>query len=185
MNRQNMVIAILCCLSAASSPATTASGWEKVLKNRLSEFLSCKDQTDDASPCNRFIGKALADVYGVDDFRDPSTKDQYLSANLIDAYLSVSKDWVALGTADQQQALNEAAAAANAGRPVVAVIPHEKHGHIALVLPGELTYSPSWKLNVPNSASFFLGNPAQSYVSEKLSKAFSSPADVKLFGRTQ
>jgi hypothetical protein len=178
------MIALLCCLSAVARPATIASGWEKMLKDRLSEFLSCKDQADDASPCNRFIGKALEDVYGVDDFQDPSTKGQYLSANLIDTYLSVSNDWVVLGTADQQQALNDAAGAANAGHAVVAVIPGVNHGHVALVIPGDLTYSPSWKLNVPNSASFFLGNPAQSYVGDKLSKAFSSPADVRLFARS-
>jgi hypothetical protein len=183
MIRKNLAISFICFLSVANSPGATASGWEKALRTRLSEFLSCEDQADDASPCNRFVGKALDDVYQVSDFRDPSIKGGYLSANLIETYVTVSKDWVPLGSADQQQALNEAAATANSGRAAIAIIPGEKHGHIALLLPGFPTHSPSWKLDVLNSACFFLGHPAQSYVSDKLSKAFSSPQGVKLFAR--
>ena len=166
------------------SGARTTPGWEKTLQSRLSEFLSCQNQVDDSSPCNRFVGKALSDVYGIDDFQDPANKSQYLSANLIAAYVTVSKNWVSLGTADSQAALTEAAAAANAGRAAIAVKPGDAHGHVALILPGPLQESPNWKLNVPNSACFFLGKPNQSYVGDKLSRAFSSPTGVKLFART-
>lgn len=172
-----MILSTTCALSAIS-------GWEKRLEQRLAEFQSCKEQSDDASPCNRFTGRALAETYGVDDFKDPTNAGQYLSANLMETYVATSKNWVLLGNGDDQKALNEAALAANQGRAVIAVKMGDEHGHVALVLPGELSRSSTWNLNVPNSACFFLGKPTQSYVGDKLSKAFGSPDGVKLFGRT-
>jgi hypothetical protein len=161
-----------------------AAGWESRLKERLSEFQSCKEKSDDLSPCNRFTGRALEEVYGVEDFKDPTHAGQYLSANLIEAYVATSANWVFLGGANEQKALNEAALAANQGRAVIAVRMGEQHGHVAIILPGQLTKSSSWNLDVPNSACFFLGKPSESYVVGPLSKAFGVPNGVKLFART-
>src|SRR5207253_10712805 len=94
-----------------------------------------------------------------------------------------SKQWIPLGQASDQKALDEAAAAANSGKAVIAIKPGEGHGHVAIILPGPATQSPSCKLTVPNSASFFLGKPAQSYVGDSPSKAFAAPDGVKLFSR--
>jgi hypothetical protein len=110
-------------------------GWESKLRNRLAEFQSCSVQDDDLSPCNRFVGRAIAEVYGIDDFKDPTNKGQYLSANLIDTYLVTSHNWVPLGDANSQRSLDEAAMAANKGRAVLAVRQGEKHGHVAIILP--------------------------------------------------
>lgn len=184
MNKLTAVaLLIVASLIAVGNTMGTEQGWEKRLQQRLAEFQSCKEQVDDLSPCNRFTGQALADVYGVPDFKDPTHPGQYLSANLIETYVATSKNWVRLGGADDQSALNEAAAAAEQGRAVIAVKMGENHGHVAIILPGSLTKSPSWNLNVPNSACFFLGKPGESYVGDKLSKAFGSPDGVKLFAR--
>jgi hypothetical protein len=178
-----MTVAIIPTSGSGGGPVISP-GWEKRLQQRLGEFQSCKEKIDDSSPCNRFVAQALSDVYGIHDFEDPAKKGQYLSANLIEAYVLFSKDWVLLGMADSQKALDEASSSANKGYAVIAVRPGEDHGHVAIVLPGPLSNSPSWKLNVPNSASFFLGKATQSYVGDKLSKAFATPTGVKLFARS-
>jgi hypothetical protein len=175
-------LAILTVCVPVALLAGVHPGWEKHLKERLSEFQSCSNQTDDSSPCNRFVGKALADVYGIEDFKDPLT-GQYLSANEIDAYVVTHPDvWASLGDASNQSVLDAAATDAANGRAVIAVKPGEVHGHVAIILPGSQADSPSWHLKVPNSASFFLNKPQQSYVGDKLSKAFSSPEGVRIFG---
>lgn len=173
-----IVIELAGGLEAAQVPSP---GWERRLQNTLAEFLSCKERTDDSSPCNCFVGRALAEVCEIDDFEIPGKKDQYISANLIEVYVVTSPHWVLIGTAEKQKSLDEATVAANAGRAVIAVRPGERHGHVAMVLPGIQSFSPSWNLRVPNSASFFLGKPGQSYVGGGLSKAFTSPEGVKLF----
>jgi hypothetical protein len=187
MKERNIHLILLCtlldALTASAFGQTVAADWQKRLEQRLAEFQSCSEAADDSSPCNRFVAQAFAGVYGIHDFEDPSKQGQYLSANVIEAYVTVTKAWVFLGYADTQQALDEATAAANEKRAVIAIKPGEEHGHVAIVLPGPQTDSASWKLKVPNSACFFLGKPHQSYVADKLSKAFASPAGVKLFGR--
>jgi hypothetical protein len=59
---------------------------------------------------------------------------------------------MSLGPANEQTNLNEAAAAVCDGRPVIVVrVSKEQHGHVAMTLPGPLTRSTSWSLDVPNS----------------------------------
>src|ERR1700675_4276886 len=73
--------------------------WSGELSRMLSEFFSCQDKADDKSPCNRFVGRALKEVYNVDDF-GPDVKGDYLDANGIAAYIATSEKWALLGTAD-------------------------------------------------------------------------------------
>jgi len=163
--------------------AQTNNQWSADLNRMLNEFKSCQDNAeDDQSPCNRFVGKALRRVYNIDDF-GPDGNGEYLDANTIASYLATSDKWVFLGMAADQKTLNEAQDDANKGRAVVAVKPGDSHGHIAIVLPGELSPSANWKgLNCPNSASFFYKNLDESYVGKKLSYAFTAPDDVKIYG---
>jgi hypothetical protein len=78
-----------------------------------------------------------------------------------------------LGTADRPETLEEAARRANLDKlPVIATRSSQPHGHVALILEGKMSYSGSWKANVPNSASFLYKNPQASYVGKSLSFAF-------------
>jgi hypothetical protein len=152
----------------------------------VSEFLSCAQKGDDKSPCNVFLARAIKKVYGTDDFENPSKTGTYLDANEIAAYVATApQKWTLLGVASNQTSLNEAQFQANHKKAVIAVYSSPPHGHVCLILPGNLTDSASWKLKVPNSASFFLDNPSQSYVGEPLSKAFANDKkdQVKLYGR--
>jgi len=158
--------------------------WKQDLTNMLTQFLQCDDPLDDISPCNKFVSEALESAYKVKDFYS-SSKNRHLLANEIYDYLGNSDKWTLLGKASDQSALNNAQGYANLKKAVVAVYKGETNGHIALILPGNLSQSGTWSLKMPNSASFFIHKPQKSYISKKLSYAF--PGDIKdnvlIYGR--
>jgi hypothetical protein len=163
--------------------------WEADVQQILDQQLACTTPIDDLTPCNVFLGRALKRVYGIDDFEVPGKPDTFLSANQIVTYVSVtnSDKWTSLGTANSQEALDQAQSYAN-GHPakaVIAVWMGTAHGHVALIVPGQEHWSSTWKSNVPNSASFVLQDEADSYVGGLLSKAFGpdKKAAVTLYGR--
>ena len=91
----------------------------------------------------------------------------------ITEFLENSSQWTKIGFAYTQQNLTKAQELANSGKAVVAIyIGEDNLGHVSIILPGELTTSGSWGLKVPNSASFFMNTPQQSYLNKPLSYAF-------------
>jgi len=137
----------------------------------------------DQSPCNWFVGKALQEVWKLDDFK---SSPGYLTANEISTYLLTHcPPWKSLGTAADQSVLKNSQQAANDSMPVVAVRPDTPNGHVALIIPGKLEHSTTWNLEVPNSASFIWKKPADSYVGRRLSEAFRNDykPDVKIYTR--
>jgi hypothetical protein len=177
-----MVFSLVYVLGSHAAAGTPGGDWQADVQALLSQYLACQEPIDDTSPCNRFLGKALKSVYGISDF-DVAPND-YMLANDIAIYVATNPDkWTSLGTADSQDALDQAAGYANLQKAVIAVHPGTGHGHVALVLPGALTPSGNWGLNVPNSASFFQNKPKQSYVGRGLSYAFTAPAGVTIYGR--
>jgi len=162
--------------------------WQKHVEWLLNEQMSCSgaDPKNDQSPCNRFVGRALERVYGINDF---TVSGDYLDANAISTYLLThTPPWRELGRAGDQTVLQTAQQYANEGRPVLAVRPDTPHGHVALVLPGKLKQSSTWTMSVPNSASFTLDAPTNekhTYVGGPLSRAFSNSKkeDVKIYVR--
>lgn len=182
-------------LTAASLISANADGfigsknpaWAKHVEWILGEQMSCQQAVDDVSPCNRFIGRALERVWGYTDFKTTTAPPaDYLLANEIGSALLTMKDrWVEIGRANDQSNLSAAADWADKGHAVIAVRPDSPNGHVALVLPGPLTASGKWGLNVPNSASFLYNKPDLSYIGKPLSAAFAADkkADVKLYYR--
>ena len=148
-----------------------------------SQLAACRasDPTNDQSPCHEFLGRTLENVYSLTDFK---AGGRYLRPILLAGYISTHADqWLAIGRADDQTALESAQSRANAGFPVIAVGPF----HAALILPGRLAPSSSWQLNVPNSASFFPRSPSASYVGERLSQAWrkGDTLNVQLYYRVR
>ena len=152
------------------------AGRDTLATTKLSAQLSCDPTApiNDASPCNRFVSKGLVDLHGVSDF---VRGDGHLTANEIYDYVSQpSSGWKSIGVlADTDNSLC-AQFLANRGTPVIAAIKHAVHGHVALVLPGELKSSTTWGAFAPNSAAFkyFSPNSAQTYVNGRLSQAFTA-----------
>ena len=95
-----------------------------------------------------------------------------MSANRIADHVASGPDWRSLGKVfDADNALC-AQATVNAGYAVIAVMKGTKHGHVAVIIPGQSIDSATWKMPVPDSASFMLGKPETSYVGGPLSRAF-------------
>lgn len=156
--------------------------WANDVKTILASFMSCGGPTAANTPCNVFLGQALSRVYGIDDFK--ITGGGYMSANDIAGYVENDSKWTVLGAGNDANALKQAQGYANLGKAVVAVeYVQSGHGHVCMIIPGNLVFSPKWNLNCPNSASLFLGKPNSSYVGKSLAFAFSQPAQVKIYGR--
>lgn len=157
--------------------------WANEVNAILSEFLVCGGPIAENSPCNVFLSKAVKRIYGIDDFNIIGTNNQ-MTANQIAGFVENGDNWTLLGDATNQNCLNQAQGYANVGKAVIAVeYVSGAHGHVCLIIAGNLENSGNWKLNCPNSASFFLNKPAKSYVGRKLSYAFEKPQNVKIYGR--
>ena len=162
-------------MAAPPHSNSSVKAQEHHLKCLLGSLMSCRTAIDDRTACNVFVARGLKMCYGIADFCRPPRGDQkeetYLSANEIAA--NAAQSWHQIGTAAFQLNLNRAQASANGGRAVIAVrsMPGD-HGHVCLILSGELSRSDKWGLNVPNSASFRLDNIHGCYIGERLSKAF-------------
>ena len=128
---------------------------------------------NDRSPCNYFVANVLYIGFELSDFIN---NDNVMSAEQIFNYVRSEQQWKLLGSADQQAALEIAQSKANLGYPVIAV----ENSHIAIIVPGQMSRSSSWKLNVPNSASFMLDDVSRSYSSKPLSFAWKSTDKYKI-----
>lgn len=161
-----------------------AKQWQPILEDILQEFLQCtQDPKKSPTPCDSFVAKAVNQIYGVENFIKEDGK--YLTTNEMISYILVNQEWVDMGEAESQDVLSRAQELANELKPVIAVVFSESYSHTVLILPGELQPSGSWGKQVPNSSSFFLNAPKNSYVGKKLSYAwqnFEAP-NVKLYYR--
>jgi len=163
-------------LTTAVSSQEENSDWQAGMDHLLDLFLQCNASRVGEKPCGHFLAMALKRVYSIDDFLPD------LLPKEIAGYVDTSSHWNFLGWAWDQKVLNEAQDYANHNRGVIAVLPYTPHGHVALILPGEVEPSGTWRLKVPHSAGFF-HKPKASYVGKKLSYSFSSPDRVRIYGR--
>jgi len=163
-----------------------AQDWGAEVEKMLHEFMACKSPIDDKSPCNVFVSRALARVYGIHDFESANNGTGHLSANQIaDKLAAPGSNWTKLGNAGDQAVLEQAQGYANLKKAVIAVYKGEGHGHVAIILPGKSVASSAWALKVPNSASFPLDEPQKAYIGKPLSNAFgaSKKSVVLIYGR--
>lgn len=147
------------------------------LNRDLEQFKACNSgaTVKGINPCNKFIGSALTTIYNINDFYSKE-QGRHMLVSEISSYLSGNTSWNLLGKGFDQQALTKAQEIANAGKAVVAIyLNSEGIGHISIILPGELKPSGTWGFMVPNSASFFISDPAKSYVGKGLSYAYERP----------
>ncbi len=159
------------------------------IEGKLMEYRACRQEAgliegdlNDRSACNWFAARALGAVYGIDDFLK-NNKLSWMSANEMLDYVKQSDRWTRLGDATDNVALQNAAAGAASGHAILAIRRGAPHGHVAVILPGELKKSTTWNMDVPNSASFQLDSVDNSYVGCRLSAAFQSPKGVELYFR--
>src|SRR6266567_2034604 len=181
------------CISTADSSCSAVVFNQKRQKDvvrKLEELSACAASSSVDTACNEFVSTGLASIWGIKDFQRGS---KVLTADEIAIDIQARKEWQQLGTADDQAVLKQAQASANCDAAVLAVMPAASpgsHGHVALVMLGNLQHSTNWGLEVPNSAGFFLSIPGtgpngnttreelekakKSYVGKPLSFAFSA-----------
>ena len=173
-------------LSPVSFGQKLNGNWEKDLMASFNKFLDCTSTGEGAlETCGVYTGESLSTVYQLKDFYSESL-GRYLVATEIAKFLKDNKQWSVLGHGYEQTALTEAQKYANERKAVVAVYLNEQGlGHTALILPGELQPSGSWRMRVPNSSSFFASEPDKSYVGKGLSYAFvkNMIKDVLIYAR--
>ena len=147
--------------------------WSAELDEAIAQFKSCENTTvAGVHSCNKFIGKTLKLVYQRNDFYS-KREGRYMLAGEIYDYLQNSKQWTYLGKGYEQAALTKAQQRANEKKAVVAVYRDSAgEGHVAYILPGDLQASGSWRLQVPNSAAYFIEQPERSYSNKGLSYSF-------------
>jgi hypothetical protein len=190
------------CETRPSRPPRTPA--ETAVISKLSVLQQCRAAIDDRTACNVFLGRALELLFGNTDFK--TSGGGYMLANDIASGLEntgASMGWSKIGVATDQGALNNAQAAANAGKAVVAArmgrvdaggVTHP--GHVVLIIPGtaqrydftdtvnghEIAFR--WgTLVAPNSASFFLDRPDKFFIGCPLSATWQAPDGVGLYSK--
>lgn len=173
---------LVCSLSHGQS---LNENWRKDLAASFEQFIQCTNSTGEKYQCSGFIGESIAKVYKTNAFFSDK-QSRFLHINEISKSLFENGQWMQIGHAYEQAALDEAQKQANSSKAVIAVYNTASGiGHIALILPGKLQYSGSWGFNVPNAASFFFNDSEKSFVDKGLSYAFSKNMikDVVLYSR--
>lgn len=173
INIKALLVLGMMFIAAGSYAQNLNQNWEGELSVELNEFKKCRSNGElSINPCSKSIGISFNLVYRVNDFFDKE-QSRYLTGTEINEFLQNSSRWTKIGFAYTQENLNKAQELANSGKAVLAIYMGEDNlGHVSIILPGELTTSGSWGLKVPNSASFFINNPQQSYLNKALSYAF-------------
>jgi len=177
--------AVFLMLTSSSFGQSLNENWKKDLAASYEQFIQCTNSPGEKYQCSRFIGESIAKVYKTNVFFSDK-QSRFLHINEISKAMVENGQWMQIGHAYEQTALDEAQKQANANKPVIAVYNTPSGiGHIALILPGKLQYSGSWGFNVPNAASFLFNDSEKSFVDKGLSYAFSKSMikDVVLYTR--
>ena len=154
---------------------------DQFLSTTIAYFKQCKAESENRNDCRNSITKMITEFYNIGDFR---AKDGgFIIYDSIQPIVKRSNDWTRLGDANDQEALNKAQQAANNGKATIAVDVSQTYGQIAMIIPGKLTKSGSWKLNVPNAAALVNYNAEKSFMNKSLSYAFKSAKNIVLFSK--
>ena len=151
---------------------------QKYFNDALTKFAACPLPLD--SQCRAALAQALEHVYSLKDFGGES---KYMTPTEIGKKVASDSNWAHVGSASDQNALKSAQDSANCGKPVIAVLSSEGGGHVAIILPGSLSHSGKWKLDVPNSASFFTHDPSKSFAGKSLAYSFPKAEGIEIYAR--
>lgn len=149
----------------------------RILEGIQADYAACKKEETDERECNHFTAEAICRFYQIEDFKK---EDQYVSYREIKDVVTLNGgSWEPIGLATNQEDLEKAQQNANDSRATIAFDPL-KSNHVAIILPGKMSKSGQWGLEVPNSASFFV-HKVDSYINKGLSYSFSSPEGIILY----
>ena len=144
----------------------------------VADFIACKESASESHACKYFPAKAICGLYGINDFR--TGDHSYLDYDEVVENLDMSL-WEKAGRASSQETLDRAQAAANEGRAAFTV--GNDYGNIAIILPGTTSSSTKWGVKCPNSMSFFMSSPKNSFVNKGLNYAYQDKDGVTIYIR--
>ncbi|MBC8755837.1 hypothetical protein H2O64_14260 [Kordia sp. YSTF-M3] len=165
----------------AVKKAEMSSNKEQLLSTTIAYFKNCKENSTNRNDCRNSITKMIAEFYKISDFKND--KGEYVVYDSIQSIVKKSDNWTKLGNASNQESLVKAQAAANNGNATIAIDISESYGQVAMIIPGDLTNSGSWKLQVPNTAALVNYDAKKSFTNKPLSYAFKSTENIVLFSK--
>ncbi|PTX61001.1 hypothetical protein C8N46_105157 [Kordia periserrulae] len=156
---------------------------EQFLATTIAYFKQCKAESTNRNDCRNSISKMITEFYNIGDFR---AKDGgFVIYDSIQPIVKKSNDWVKLGAASNQEVLEKAQQAANEGKATLAIDVSETYGQVAMIIPGKLTKSASWELQVPNAAALVNYDAKKSFMEKSLSYAFKSAENIVIYSKSQ
>ncbi|MEM6841430.1 MAG: hypothetical protein AAF944_24200 [Bacteroidota bacterium] len=167
-----LVIVALFLTVSYSYAQRLSNDWRGQLETHLTNFKSCKSVADQNSKCFQQIGQALHSLYQLSDFY-LQDQQRYMAVSEIYEHLEKDSQWQLIGKGYEQPVLQQAQELANAKKAVIAIYLNEDRiGQLSYILPGKLSPSGSWGMQVPNSAAFITNAVEKSYVEKGLSYSF-------------
>lgn len=173
-----LILFLGAALSQDCKKADYSAEQQKHMDAAIQKFAACPLPVDDS--CRGALAEALEYVYSVKDF---GAAPKYMTPAEIEKKVASDSNWEHVGSASDQNALKTAQSGANCGKAVIAVLASDTGGHVAIILPGSLAHSGTWKLDVPSSASFFTHNPLKSFAGKPLSYSFPNPQNIEIYAR--
>ncbi|MFT6746563.1 MAG: hypothetical protein ACJAZ2_000904 [Glaciecola sp.] len=170
------IIFTSCGTSVSSDNTATGSLDVKDLEASKEAFIDCKNTSTESHACKEFVATAFASYYGY----KLMNADEYLPYDEILATISESSDWQELGSASDQNVLNEAQENANQGIGTLAVNTKGTKS-VAIIIKGELSHSNSLGLDCPNVLVFRPRIFNKSFVGKGINYAWSDLSDVKIY----
>jgi hypothetical protein len=162
---------------AQADPWTQHGDWAK------SQIQACQAVTDGPRDvCRYFAAEAMKELFGIEDF---CAADRCMTAPEVESEIRNNpENWNALGNADDQTVLDNAAELAAQGHAVVAGQNVEDRSQVAIIMPGKPVPSGKWAMDrVPLGASARTDSPDRSIYGEGINWVFSDPSMVTLYVR--
>jgi hypothetical protein len=154
---------------------------EQLLLTTIAYFKQCKAEATNRNDCRNSITEMISSFYKIDDFKN--AKGDYVVYDSIQPIVKRSSAWTKLGSASKQEVLNKAQQAANSGKATLAIDVSQTYGQVAMIVPGKLTTSGSWKLEVPKATALVNYSADKSFMNKSLSYAFKSTENIVLFSK--
>lgn len=166
--RQTLLLSVtvLMTMSLPSVLSADRPALESAIQVAIAELGVC-DPQDSLTACNEFVCKALERAYGANAAIDLKSGGKCAVANDMHKSLFAIANgtkkpkgimtWTLIGTADDNAVLERAQACANEGFATLVSSSGAEHGHIVIVVPGQLELSNTWQTLVPVVAGRRLG----------------------------
>jgi hypothetical protein len=176
--RWTFMTATFACLLAVNGAAVAGNTtWDRNARWLEEQITHCASG-DDEDACRYFPARALARLFGLAEF---CSGGDCMNAAEIAAKVAAGGEWSLLGPATDQKILTQAQDMAVGGLAVIAVRVWGDMGLVAIVMPGKLFPSQTWKHEVPISTGARVDKPSASVYGKGLNFLFADPTKVTLY----